>query len=235
MMNQVRTRSVPGESMQRFLQATEDVEKTAARWHRSNTHLMISAMAGNVLIAAVTYGLLAFSQVHFMISSMVIAYLFSTIGFANILYRGIRDLRNAGPVLLDCGKIKTRSIEMFLISVLLFAGMIFMSNGTKDINLIYVAAAIAMFLPISLYFLAVSRGYLQVRANGIWHYIGFLPWHKIESWGWSGPSESTLLIQKNGRIPFLNRGVLSVPPEMKEEFEDYLQQNCVSKRSASVD
>jgi len=229
MMNHVRTRSVPGESMQRFLQTTEDVEKTAASWRRSNTHLMLSAMAGGVLITVGTSGLLAFSQVHFLISSMVIAYLFSTIGFANILYRGIRDLPNAGPVLLDCGKLKTHTFAMFFISVLLFSGMIFMSNGTRDINLIYVVVAIAMFLPMSLYFLAISRGHLQVRANGIWHYIGFLPWHKIESWGWSGPSESTLLIQKNGRLPFLNRGVLPVPPEMQEQFEDYLQQNCVSK------
>jgi len=228
-MNHVRTRSIPGESMQRFLQATEDVEKTTAKWRRSNNNLMLSAMAISVLIAIGTFALLAFSQVHFLISSMVIAYLFSTIGFACVLYRAIRDLRNAGPVLMDCGKLKTGAFLTFFISVLMFAGIIFLSNGTRDIKLIYVIAAIAIFLPISLYFFAISRGHLQVRVNGIWHYIGFLPWHEIESWGWTGTASTTLLIQKSGRWSFLKRGVLLVPTEMKGQFEDYLQQNCLAQ------
>jgi len=229
-MNHVRTRSVPGESMQRFLQVTEDVEKTAARWHHANANLMRCAMVGGVLIGIGTYGLLASSQVHFLISTMVIAYLFSTIGFARLLYRGIRDLRNAGPVLLDCGKLKTGAFLTLFISVLMFGGIMFLSNGIRDIKLIYVIAAIALLLPISLYFLAISTGRLQVRANGIWHFIAFLPWHEIESWGWTGNANSTLVIQKSGGWPFRGRGVLVIPAEMKGQFEDYLHQNCLKRQ-----
>lgn len=232
-MNHVRTRSVPGESMQRFLLVTEDVEKTAARWQRANAKLTRCVMAGSILIAVGTYGLLAFSQVHILISTMVIAYLYSTLGFASLLYQGIRDLRNAGPVLMDCGKLKTEAFLMFFISIVPFAAIVFLSPSARDINQIYVIAAIAILLPISLYFVTISRGHLQVRANGIWHYIGFLPWHEIDSWGWTGSANSTLLIQKRGRWSFLKRGVLRIPDDMKEQFDDYLHQNCVIRKPST--
>lgn len=229
-MNVVRTSTVPSESMQRFLEAAGDVERTAASWRRSNKNLMLIAMAISLVVAIGAFAVLGDSQIRLLIISGAIAYLYSTLGFARVLYRGVRDYRNAGSVLLDCGKLNTGSFTMFFMSILMFGVIMLASFGIRDIQLVYVIVAIAILLPISLYFFAISRGHLQVRANGIWHYIAFLPWHKIESWGWSGVNQSTLLIQKQGRLSFLNRGILAVPPEMKEQFEDYLQQNCLKNK-----
>ncbi len=52
--------------------------------------------------------------------------------------------------------------------------------------------------------------------------------HKVESWGWTGESKSTLLIIKNGGWLFSRRGTFHIPNEMKEQVEEYFLQYCVA-------
>lgn len=117
-LNNVRSSVAPGESMQRFLLAAEEVELTVAAMKRASINANLFAIAGCVVVAIGTAFLLAWSQAGFLIASIIVAYVFSTIGFIWGLIRCIRDKRVAGAVLVDCGRMKTNGLALLLLSAL---------------------------------------------------------------------------------------------------------------------
>ena len=227
-LSNVRSSVAPGESMKRFMLAAEEVELTVAAMRRASFNANLFAFVGCVVVAIGTSFLIAWSQVSFLIASIVVAYVFSTLGFILMLIRSLRDKRVAGEILMDCGPMKTSGIAFILLAILPLSIVLMTCVDFNTTPWYYWVLGVTLCMPVAIYFSSIATGHLEVRTNGIWHYIGFLPWHEIESWGWTGESSSTLLIIKNGRWPFSRRGALHVPNGMKEQVEEYLRQYCVA-------
>ncbi len=228
-LSNVRSSVAPGESMKRFMLAAEEVELTVAAMKRAAFNANLIAIAGCLIVAIGTLLLIAWTQVNFLIATIVVAYAFSTIGFLLGLIRGVRDKKVAGAILMDCGRMKTSGFAFLYFAIVPLLIVIMTCVDFNTMPWYYWALGAILCMPMAIYFLSIITGHLQVRTNGIWHYIGFLPWHEIESWGWTGESESTLLIVKNGRWPFSRRGALHVPNDMKEQVDEYLRQYCVAR------
>ena len=226
-LSNVRSSVAPRESMKRFMLAAEEVELTVAAMKRASFNANLFAIVGCVVVAIGTSFLIAWSQVSFLIASIVVAYAFSTIGFILVLIRSLRDKRVAGEILMDCGRMKSSGFAFLLLAILPLSIVVMTCVDFRTMPWYYWVLGVLLCLPIAIYFTSIATGHLQVRTNGIWYYFGFLPWHEIESWGWTGESESTLLIQKSGRSHFFRRGSFPVPAENKIRFEEYLKQNCV--------
>ncbi len=226
-LNNVRSSFAPGDSMKRFMLAAEEVELTVASMKRASTKANLFAIAGCLIVASGTLFLVARSQVGFLIASIIVAYIFSTIGFILMLIRSLRDKRMAGAILMDCGRMKTQGFAFLLLAIFPFSIVLMTCVDFNTTPWYYWLLGATLCMPMAICFYWLATGHLQVRTNGIWHYIGFLPWHEIECWGWTGESESTLLIQKSGRFHFFRRGSLPVPAENKIRFEEYLKQYCV--------
>lgn len=227
-LSSVRSSVVPEESMRRFMLAAEEVELTVAAMKRASFNANLFAIAGCLIVAIGTLLLMAWYQVGFLIASIVVAYAFSTIGFILVLIRSLRDKRVAGEILLDCGRMKTTGFAFLLLAILPLSIVLFSCVDFNTTPWYYWLLGVVLCMPAAIYFLSIAAGHLQFRTNGIWHYIGFLPWHEIESWGWTGESGSTLLITKNGRWLSSRRGALHVPIELKEQVDEYLRQYCVA-------
>jgi len=227
-LSNVRSSVAPGESMKRFMLAAEKVELTVALMNRESFNANLLAIAVCVVVAVGTVFLAAWSQVSFLIASILVAYVFSTLGFILVLIRCLRDKRVAGEILMDCGRMKTNGFAFLLLAILPLSMVLMTCVDFNTTPWYYWVLGMTLCLPMAIYFTSIATGHLQVRKNGIWHHIGFLPWHEIESWGWTGESGSTLLITKNGRWPFLRRGAIHVPHDMKEQFEEYLRQYSVT-------
>ncbi len=226
-LSNVRSIVAPGESMKRFMLAAEEVELTVAAMRRASIKANLFAIAGCVIVAIGTPFLIAWSQISFLIASIIVAYVFSTIGFILVLIRGRRDKRAAGAILMDCGRMKTNGLAFLLLAILPLSIVLITCVDFNTTPWYYWVLGVILCMPMAIYFSSIATGHLQVHTNGIWHYIGFLPWREIESWGWTGESESTLLIQKSGRSHFFRRGSFPVPAESKIRFEEYLKQYCV--------
>lgn len=226
-LSNVRSSVAPGESIKRFMLAAEEIELTVAAMKRASFNANLFAIVGCVVVALGTAFLIAWSQVGFLIASIIIAYVFSTIGFIMVLIRGLRDKRVAGAILIDCGRMKTNGFAFLLLAILPLWIVLMTCVDFNTTPWYYWVLGVTLCMPMAIYFYWIATGHLQIHANGIWLYIGFLPWHEIESWGWTGESESTLLIIKNGGWSFSRRGVLHVPSDMKEQVEEYLRQYCI--------
>ena len=227
-LNSIRSSVPPGESQMRFLLAAEEVERTVNAMNRLSRLSVALAVLGCIAVVAGAVWLIALSQASILFASMVAAFLISTIGFMFVFVRARRDLKIAGPILLDCGQMTMRApILLCLMSAASFTMVLATSVDFHKVPWYYWIAGGAILLPTTSYFIAISRGHLQIRTNGIWHYVGFLPWHEIESWGWTGGSELVLIIEKSGRSLLSKRGALTIPSGLKDQFEELLQQNCV--------
>jgi hypothetical protein len=228
-LSNVRSSVAPGESMKRFMLAAEDIELTVAAMKRASFNANLFAILGCVVVATGVAFLVAWSQVSFLIASIIVAYVFSTLSFILVLIRCLRDKRVAGEILMDCGRMNTNGFAFLLLATLPLSIVLMTCVDFNTTPWYYWVLGVIICMPIAIYFSSIATGHLQVRTNGIWHYIGFLPWHEIESWGWTGESESTLLIIKNGRWSFSRRGAFHVPSDMKEQVEEYLRQYCVGR------
>jgi hypothetical protein len=223
-LSNVRSSVAPGESMKRFMLAAEEIELTVAAMKRASFNANLLGLVGCVVVAIGAVFLAAWSQVSFLIASIIVAYVFSTIGFILVLIRGLRDKKVAGAILMDCGRMNTNGFAFLLLAILPLSIVLITCVDFNTTPWYYWVLWVIICMPIAIHFLSIATGHLQVRTNGIWHYIGFLPWHEIESWGWTGESESTLLIVKDGRWSFSRRGAFHVPGDMKEQVEEYLRQ-----------
>ncbi len=226
-LSNVRSSVAPGESARRFMLAAEEVELTVAAMKRASFNANVFALAGCFVVAIGTLLLVAWSQVSFLITTIIVAYVYSTIGFILLLIRSLRDKRAAGAILMDCGRMKTSGFAFVLVLALPLSIVIMTCVDFNTTPWYYLFMGAILCMPLAFYFLSIAIGHLQVCTNGIWHYIGFFSWHEIESWGWTGDSEATLLIIKNGRWPFSRRVELNIPTEMKDQVEEYLRQNCI--------
>jgi hypothetical protein len=223
-LSNVRSSVAPGESMKRFMLAAEEIELTVAAMKRASFNANLLGLVGCVVVAIGAVFLAAWSQVSFLIASIIVAYVFSTIGFILVLIRGLRDKKVAGAILMGCGRMNTNGFAFLLLAILPLSIVLITCVDFNTTPWYYWVLGVIICMPIAIHFLSIATGHLQVRTNGIWHYIGFLPWHEIESWGWTGESESTLLIVKDGRWSFSRRGAFHVPGDMKEQVEEYLRQ-----------
>jgi hypothetical protein len=210
--------------MKRFMLAAEEIELTVAAMKRASFNANLLGLVGCVVVAIGAVFLAAWSQVSFLIASIIVAYVFSTIGFILVLIRGLRDKKVAGAILMGCGRMNTNGFAFLLLAILPLSIVLITCVDFNTTPWYYWVLWVIICMPIAIHFLSIATGHLQVRTNGIWHYIGFLPWHEIESWGWTGESESTLLIVKDGRWSFSRRGAFHVPGDMKEQVEEYLRQ-----------
>jgi hypothetical protein len=229
-LSNVRSSVAPGESMKRFMLAAEEVELTVAAMKRASTNANRFAIAGCLIVLIGTLSLIAWYQVGLLIASIVVSYAFSTIGFILVLIRYLRDKRIAGAILLDCGRMKTSGLVFLLLAILPLSIVLMTCVDFNTTPWYYWVLGVTLCMPLAIYFTSIALGRFQVRANGIWHYIGLLPWHEIESWGWTGESDTTLLIIKNGGWLFSRRGVFHIRNETKEQVEEYLLQYCVERR-----
>lgn len=226
-LSNIRLSVAPGDSMKRFMLAAEEVEVTFAAMKRASFNANLFAIAGCLTVAIGTLLLIAWYQIGPLIASIFAAYAFSTIGFILVLVRSLCDKRVAGEILMDCGRMKTNGFAFLLLAILPLSIVLLTCVDFNTTPWYYWLLGVMLCMPVAIFFSSIATGHLQVRTNGIWHYIGFLPWHEIESWGWTEEPESTLLIQKSGRSRFFRRGSFPVPAENKIRFEEYLKQYCV--------
>lgn len=228
-LNRVRSSVAPAASLQRFMLAAEEIERTVSVIRRTWIIANLCAIVGCFCVAIGAAVLTMWSKGDLLMASILVAYAFFMSGFLLGLIRWVRDTRAAGPVLMDCGRLHTKSFSFLLLSLLPLSIVFLTCVDFSQLPWHYWVAGVAFCIPVAVYFISLARGRLLVCANGIWHYIGFLPWHEIESWGWSENSPSALIIQKSGYWAIFRSGVLPVPSEQKDRFEEYLRQYCITQ------
>lgn len=229
-LNKIRDRVVPEESLKRFLITANEVENKVAEMNRSANLARLGAMLGCLLVAICAAALVVLSKPSFLFATVVVAYVFSTFGFIVVFFRSVRDIKLAGPIVLDCGRMKSNGLGFLLLSTIPLTVVVLCCVDFENLKWYHWAAVAALIAPAAIYFSSIARGRLQLRTNGIWHYIGFLPWHEIESWGWDENFESALLIERSNGPKFFRRAVLKIPLEYRSLFEDHLHQYCVTVR-----
>ena len=163
--------------MKRFMLAAKEVELTVAAMKRASFNANLFGLVGCVVVAIGTAFLIAWSQASFLIASIIVAYVFSTISLMLGLIRCRRDKRVAGEILMDCGRIKTNGFVFLLLAILPLSIVLMTCVDFNTTPWYYWVLGVILCMPMATYFYWIATGHLQIRTNGIWHYIGFLPWH----------------------------------------------------------
>lgn len=131
----------------------------------------------------------------------------------------------AGPVLLDAGPSPQRVLYLFLtLSYLVFS---------IDWNFQYLILSLrpeADSLLISIFFITLASGRLQVCERGVWLYTALLPWRKINSYMFY---TGTLYFRTNGLWCWTNLSC-TVPEAHIKAFEAYLLEHAIPDSTATA-
>ena len=76
---------------------------------------------------------------------------------------------------------------------------------------------------VSIYWVIMALGRLQIREHGIWQYCGLLKWNKLEGHHWEGTGDCTLMLRAKSKLPFLGKGALPVPAEHRSAVDELIK------------
>ena len=227
-INRVRDNPAPGESVERFIKVAEGIEMTAAEWQRGGfTKWIWGGALLSLLIPPMVIGMYLV-KVDTRIFGTMGAGLIAMLVFVDFFWNWIQSKRNAGPILLECGKFPSRRffilMAAFYVALTIYS-IIFVVKNVASILSIEGAIAIAwigLCVAILVYQCMSIWGRLQFRANGIWCYIGLVPWTQVVSWNWTGSTGTTLLVQRKSRFGILATGAVPIPLELKAIVEELM-------------
>jgi hypothetical protein len=227
-INRVRANPPPPESVERFIRIAAGIEITAAEWKRGGftKWIWIGALLSLVLPAIVA--LRYFPELDRRAIGPIVAGVIATLVFVNFFGGWARSRRNAGAILLDCGNIPSRGFLTFFAAIFLALTLGSITFAVKNVATIFspegaiAIAWIGLCLATLVYQCMTIWGRLQFRSNGIWCYIGLVPWKQVVSWNWTGRTGSTLLVKSKSRFGRLTTGALPIPPDRKARVEDLL-------------
>jgi hypothetical protein len=137
----------------------------------------------------------------------------------------------AGPVLVDLGKNARHRLWLVAGLLLLITSLGPLYRGLSDPGARAHEWATAL-LRISGGLMAVRYGLsgVQVREEGVLSFALFVPWHRIESYGWEPGSSNTLTMRVRGRPALFRETSVAVPGQYRGEVEDLLRRYVVSGR-----
>jgi hypothetical protein len=226
-INRVRGNPAPVESVERFIKVAAGIEMTAAEWKRVGFKKWIwgGALLSLVVPAMVAAAFLEFdTRIFGMIGAGIIAMLV----YVHFFWNWVQSKRNAGPILLECGNFPSRGFFIIFRAIFLaltIGSIIFAVKNVASILSMEGAIAIAwigLCVAILVYLSLTIWGRLQFRANGIWCYVGLVPWKQVVSWNWTGSTGTTLLVQRKSRFGKLASGAVPIPLELKAKVEELM-------------
>jgi hypothetical protein len=135
----------------------------------------------------------------------------------------------AGPVLVDLGKNARHLVGLVLGLLLLVSSLASVYRGVSQPSARALEWATALFrITGGLLALRYSRSGVQVREEGVLSFALFVPWHRIESYGWEPDSRETLTMRLRGRPSLLRETSIAVPPQHREKVEELLRRHVVT-------
>ena len=194
---------------------------TAAAWRRGFKNALVCGVAVFAFLGMLT---LAISSVFGqpIRSSFAIAFgICWVLIFGAFLFSWLYAKNASGSVVLDCGPHPAKLL--FLVSALLFllvgTGFVSYPNmfGT------FGTAGILFGVTVSIFWVIMAFGRLQIREHGIWQYCGLLKWDKLEGHHWEGTGDCTLMLRARSKLPFLGKGALPVPAEHKSAVDELIK------------
>ncbi len=194
---------------------------TAAAWRRG---LINGLVWGVVLLAFLGVLTLAIWAVfrHPIGDSIAIAIGISWVPiFGAFLFSWLYGKNASGSVVLDCGPHPAKL--HFLASALFF---LFVGAGFVAVPNMFGKFGIAVNLfgvTVSIYWVIIAFGRLQIREHGIWQYCGLLKWDKLDGHHWEGTGDCTLMLRAKSKLPFLGKGALPVPAEHKSAVDELIK------------
>jgi hypothetical protein len=201
-INRVRGNPAPGESVERFVKVAAGIELTAAEWQRGGFNKWFW---GGALLSLVVPGMVAalyILEFDTPIVGTIGAGIIATLVFVDFFWNWVQSKRNAGAILLECGNFPSRGFFILLGTfylALTIGSIIFAVKNVSSIVSMEGAIAIAwigLCVAMLVYQGMTIWGRLQFRANGIWCYVGLVPWKQVVSWKWTGSTGTTLLVQR---------------------------------------
>ncbi len=145
--------------------------------------------------------------------------------FGVFLFSWLYGKNTSGSVVLDCGPHPAKLL--FLVSALLFllvgAGFVAFPNKFGKFD----TAGILFGVTVSIFWVIMAFGRLQIREHGIWQYCGLLKWDKLEGHHWEGTGDCTLMLRAKSKLPFLGKGALPVPAEDKNAVDELIKTRTV--------
>lgn len=193
---------------------------TSVAWQRGFKNALICGIGVLGVIAILAIGISALTGRTFRDSSVIAFAIFWVAIFAAFVLTFLFGHGKRAAILLDCGYHPTRAL--FLFNAVFFA---FLGLGAGFASITFDTLGIALFaITVSVYWVLMSFGRLQIVENGIWLYWNLLKWQKLESYEWQGDANPTLMLQTKTKLPFLGRGALPVSAEHKEAVSELLEQ-----------
>jgi hypothetical protein len=239
-INRVRGNPAPGESVERFVKVAAGIELTAAEWQRGGFNKWFW---GGALLSLVVPGMVAalyILEFDTPIVGTIGAGIIATLVFVDFFWNWVQSKRNAGAILLECGNFPSRGFFILLGTfylALTIGSIIFAVKNVSSIVSMEGAIAIAwigLCVAMLVYQGMTIWGRLQFRANGIWCYVGLVPWKQVVSWKWTGSTGTTLLVQRKSWFGILATGAVPIPLELKAKVDE-LMTTHTGKRPLDVD
>ncbi len=227
-INRVRDNPAPSESVERVIKVAAGIEMTAAEWHRGG---FSKWFWGGVLLSLVIPAIVAATYILEFDSPIlgpIGAGIITTLVFVEFFWNWVRSKRNAGAILLECGSFPSRGFFLLFGAfylALTIGSIIFAVKNVTSIMSMEGAIAIAwigLCVAILVYQSMTIWGRLQFRANGIWCYVGLVPWKQVVSWNWTGSTGTTLFVQRKSRFGILASGAVPIPLELKAKVDELM-------------
>jgi hypothetical protein len=227
-ISRVRGNPPPAESVERFIRIAAGIEITADEWKRAGFTKWIWIGALLSLVVPAIVALRYFPELDRRAIGPIAAGVIATLVFVNFFAGWARSRRNAGAILLDCGNIPSRGFLTFFAAIFLALTIGSITFAVKNVATIFstegaiAIAWIGLCLATLAYQCMTICGRLQFRSNGIWCYIGLVPWKQVVSWNWTGSTGATLLVRSKSRFGRLTTGAVPIPLELKTQVEELM-------------
>lgn len=227
-INRVRGNPVPGESVERFIKVAAGIEMTAAEWRRGGFNKWLWGGALFLLVFPAMVAAPYLFEFDARILGTTGVGVIATLVFFDFFWNWVQSKRNAGAILIECGTFPSRGLFILVGAfylVLTIGSIIFAMKNVSGIlswEGAIATAWIGLCVAMLVYQSMTIWGRLQFRANGIWCYIGLVPWKRIVSWNWTGSTGTTLLIQRKSRFGFLATGAVPIALELKAKVDELM-------------
>ncbi len=231
MMDEVRTKAVPDDSLERSMEAAEAISMTKAAGLRGFKNALVMSAIMYTLVGSITFAISKLLNVSLWLAFMGTCCVAFVALFLTGMVSQVLGRARCGDVLLDCGPFPARKRFFFAFAIafvasvgLFFVGVGYLlASGGAD-GFLLTGSAVLSFI-FSMYFLYIATGRLLICENGMFLYWGLLRWNKIESYRWEGATDATLMLQVKSRFFPLKRGALPVAIEQKDAVDALLQQH----------
>jgi hypothetical protein len=169
-----------------------------------------------------------------------VAFLLGAIFFWGFIAQRVWRTSQAGPLLLDLGRLPHRRLWFFgicsAIGVLAVAQSVMNwrssgFHGTRGL------AETLFWLTLTIEALTAVLSRLQIRENGIFPFFELIEWERIDSHEWAGERGEQLIINLRRRMPFFGlvpgKVIAPVPAEHEERVERLLAEHCSPRRDGA--